>query len=163
MQLYKRKDLWIGISISPMVDENFSLTDHVLVTVVNSVAGLNARSYSLDSVLKKENNSLYVEVSAMAGLRSTRGNQYKNRDLIKEAFLSSQVKKVYQAYGKVGVNFNTHTAFNRLDLFNSLSRNDDVVPGDEIVLIENQVAESILKSTTTKSIKRHRIIPDRKN
>ena len=163
MQLYKRKDLWIGISISPMVDENFSLTDHVLVTVVNSIAGLNARSYSLDSDLKEENDALYVEVSAMAGLRSTRGNKYKNRDLIKEAFLSSQVKKVHQAYGKVGINFNTHTAFNRLDLDNPLNRNDNVTPGDEIVLIENQIVRSILKATIARSIKQHRIIPDRKN
>jgi len=138
----------------------FGLTRHVLVTVVNSAAGLNQYPTTLDS--QSDDPETFVYLSAQRALRSTNKNKYRDQDIIKEAFDPQQVPTVVQAFGLVGANFNEYTAFKRSNLDNPVGRNEPVRLNEEVVLIRNELLP-ILREIIAQSISRHRIIPARKS
>jgi len=127
----------------------FGLTNRVLITVINDAAGVAPSVPTFDD----------VQISALRSIKASRGNVYDGQKVIKEAYHPNEVKKVYQAYGKVGIDFETHAAFSKLDLDTELDRNADVIDGMEILLI-NRVLLGMLKETLGQASK-HRIIPDR--
>jgi len=140
----------------------FGVTRYVLVTVVRSAAGINYIKNKLTSGVEETDPELYVALSANKSLRNRTGNKYKRQNVIKEAFEPEKVKKVYQAYGLVGVKFEEFTAFKRSDLDNPIDRNDNVVIGDEIVLINNALL-NVLSDHIGLTVSKHRIIPSRKS
>lgn len=136
----------------------FGIKRHVLVTVVNSVAGVNAPP-KLNTNL--DNSAILIEVTANKSLRDTRGNKYKNQRIIKEAFSTKSAQKVSDAFGLVGANFDQYSAFKRTDLTSELDRNDPVNIGDEIVLIHNDLI-NIDIDIIADDMSIHRIIPARR-
>lgn len=135
----------------------FGLKRHVLITVVNDIPAVEI----VDGTGSSTRFDPYLEIRK--SLKSTLGNTLVKQDLIKESRSQEEVKFVYQAYGEVGINFNTHVAVKRHRLEDQLQLNDPVSIGDEIVLITNEVRTKFSPEVIVEFISRHRIIPSRRS
>jgi len=127
----------------------FGLTDFVIVTVVNALEEENKKPTNHFDVAST------IAVAAQNTVhQDTTGNPHRRSNIQKQAYPSSSIPTIREAYGFTGTNFNTHIPY-----INGIQKtiSDIVRPRSEIVLIRNDIVakEAILRAN------RHRIIPDR--
>jgi len=128
----------------------FGLTDYVIVIVVNALKHED----------KKPTN--YFDRTAMVWIAALRtiytdiiGNQHRRSTIQKQAYPSSSVKTVKQAYGLTGTKFDTYTPYRN---GRPISIDSKVNKFDEIILIKDGL--DIDEAIKTANI--YRVIPDRK-
>lgn len=126
-----------------------SLNDFIIVTVVNALSADN----------KKETNyfttSVTVREAALKTIyKDSIGNQHAKSDIQKQAYPSSLITTVRQAYGLTGTDFTTHTPYVN---GRQINLDDKVYKKTEIMLVKNTL--NLVEAIKAASI--HRILPER--
>jgi hypothetical protein len=126
----------------------FGLTDYVIVIVVNALVEGRKPTNHFDKAAT-------IRIAALNSIyQDTIGNQHARSDIQKQAYPSSDVKTIRNAYGLTGTNYETHSPF-----INGLrvELDDEIVKNTEIVLVKH----GLNVKAATMAANRHRIIPDR--
>lgn len=138
----------------------FGLNDYVIVTVVNalSVERPSNDDPSDPTPVKKPTSHFDVastiHIAALNSIQDTTGNQHRRSNIQKQAYKSSRVPTVRQAYGLTGTSFATHLPYKNGKL---ITLDDAVLKNSEIMLIHRKL--NVKHAVQTASC--HRVIPER--
>lgn len=125
------------------------LNDFVIVVVVNAISEANKRPADFFS------QTATITLAAIKTMsQDTVGNPHARSDIQKQAYPSSFVKNVRQAFGATGTNFETHTAYRN---GKQLQLDDKVCKNQEIILVKNGL--NVRHAIITGNV--HRVLPER--
>ena len=138
----------------------FGINDYVVVIVVNALSTEKPPGDDPDdpTPIKKPTDHFSVasdiRTAALNSIHQTVGNQHSRTNIQKQAYESSRVPTVRQAYGLTGTRYATHLPYKNGRL---ITLDDKVLRNSEIMLIHKKL--NVKHAVQTAS--RHRILPER--